>query len=131
MKYDEDFKLNQSQSSASSSSNSQSIEKNRGYFYESTTPATIVKAPVGIIKKTSSYQNFSTPQQAINNNNLVNNSRFSKVANSDQTEKSNFQDLLVIGYSSNLYRDDFMAMKLESRDILIPWNGDQNLLIDR
>jgi hypothetical protein len=42
-----------------------------------------------------------------------------------------FKDLVVIGYSSNLYRDDFNALKIEDKSNLIPWNRDQNLLIDR
>ena len=40
-------------------------------------------------------------------------------------------DLTLVGYSSNLYRDDMTAMKLESKSHLIPWNGDETLLIDR
>ena len=38
-------------------------------------------------------------------------------------------DLTVVGYSSNMYRDDFNALKIDKQ--LIPWNGDENLLIDR
>ena len=38
-------------------------------------------------------------------------------------------ELTVVGYSSNLYRDDFAALKLDKQ--LIPWNGDEKLLIDR
>ena len=49
----------------------------------------------------------------------------------NQTNCENLSDidLTLIGYSSNLYRDDLNASKLES--MLIPWNGDENLLIDR
>lgn len=77
-------------------------------------------APVGIIKKSSLYRGSQLLKQSHAINNEAN-----AVVN------INCDDLTVVGYSSNLYRDDFMALKLESRDILIPWNGDENLLIDR
>jgi hypothetical protein len=60
--------------------------------------------------------------------------RTSLILNSGHGSESandSFQDLIVIGYSSNLYRDDFMALKIEDKSNLIPWNGDTNLLIDR
>ncbi|CAF0718364.1 unnamed protein product [Brachionus calyciflorus] len=49
----------------------------------------------------------------------------------DDTLNKNFDDLNIRGYASNIYRDDFNALKIESKDNLIPWNGDQNLLIDK
>jgi hypothetical protein len=51
-----------------------------------------------------------------------------------QAKKSNddnYDDLLVFGYGCKLFRDDTLALKIETDAYLIPWNGDQNLLIDR
>ncbi len=52
-------------------------------------------------------------------------------ANGDQKDGSSNIDLTIIGYSCNLYRDDFNAAKVENKNNLIPWNGNENLLIDR
>lgn len=52
-------------------------------------------------------------------------------ANGDQKDGSSSIDLTIVGYSCNLYRDDFNAAKVENKNNLIPWNGDENLLIDR
>lgn len=54
-----------------------------------------------------------------------------KSADGEQSESNTFQDLCLVGYSCNLYKDDLTALKLEDKNYLIPWNGDQDLLIDR
>ncbi|RNA35652.1 splicing suppressor of white-apricot -like protein [Brachionus plicatilis] len=49
----------------------------------------------------------------------------------DPSVAKTYDDLNIRGYSSNIYRDDFTALKVESKEYLIPWNGDQSLLIDK
>lgn len=49
----------------------------------------------------------------------------------DSNASQTFQDISVFAYSSKIYRDDFTALKIESKEYLIPWNGDQSLLIDK
>ena len=39
------------------------------------------------------------------------------------------EDLLVFGYACKLFRDDEKAQ--EAEQMLIPWNGDNDLLISR
>lgn len=116
MKYGEESGGGSSSSSNMSSSNSSSS-------------SSFSKQPVGIIKKSSLYRG-GQPQLFNHHQNVVA-SRFPNISSTSNDTAINFDDLSVVGYSSNLYRDDFMALKLESRDILIPWNGDENLLIDR
>ncbi len=58
------------------------------------------------------------------------NSKGSRLIKND-SDRDLTQDLVVIGYGSNLYRDNLNALKLEDRTYLIPWNGDENILIDR
>lgn len=108
MKYDDEFMANKSSGGSGSGGSGQTV-----------------KPVVGIIKK-SSMVAYRPPV-------LYSTSRVTEnvVEARTITPAGNPDDLLVVAYSSNLYRDDFMALKLESRDMLIPWNGDQNLLIDR
>lgn len=108
MKYDDEFMVNKSSGGSGSGGGGQTV-----------------KPVVGIIKK-SSMVAYRSPM-------LYSTSRVAEnvVEARTITPAGNPDDLLVVAYSSNLYRDDFMALKLESRDMLIPWNGDQNLLIDR
>jgi hypothetical protein len=40
-------------------------------------------------------------------------------------------ELIVFGYSCKLFRDDFSAKAIERGQSLIPWNGDENVMIDR
>jgi hypothetical protein len=54
-----------------------------------------------------------------------------KTKNYHREENGDIQEIQVIGYQSNLYRDDTAALKIESMSSLIPWNGDRNILIDR
>ena len=42
-----------------------------------------------------------------------------------------FEDLIVIGYQSKLFRDDVMAKYIEDERHLIPWMGNESLMIDR
>lgn len=40
-------------------------------------------------------------------------------------------DLLVFGYSCKLFRDDAKAILEDSGQLLIPWMGDNSLMVDR
>ena len=40
-------------------------------------------------------------------------------------------ELIVFGYSCKLFRDDFSAKAIDRGQSLIPWNGDENIMIDR
>jgi hypothetical protein len=40
-------------------------------------------------------------------------------------------ELIVFGYSCKLFRDDFSAKAIDRGQSLIPWNGDENVMIDR
>lgn len=50
---------------------------------------------------------------------------------SKKSIENDYDDLLVFGYGCKLFHDDTLALKIETDAYLIPWNGDQNLLIDR
>ncbi|CAF3763277.1 unnamed protein product [Rotaria socialis] len=41
------------------------------------------------------------------------------------------EELIVFGYSCKLFRDDFSAKAIDRGQSLIPWNGDENVMIDR
>ena len=45
--------------------------------------------------------------------------------------KEEEEDLIVFGYSCKLFRDDFSAKAIDRGQSLIPWNGDENVMIDR
>lgn len=40
-------------------------------------------------------------------------------------------ELLVFGYACKLYRDDAKAILENSGQLLIPWMGDNSLMVDR
>lgn len=48
-----------------------------------------------------------------------------------QEEKEKYEDLLVFGYQCKMFRDDEKAQMIEAGHFLVPWNGDEKLLIDR
>jgi hypothetical protein len=50
--------------------------------------------------------------------------------NNDRNEYKE-DELIVFGYSCKLFRDDFSAKAIERGQSLIPWNGDENVMIDR
>ena len=55
------------------------------------------------------------------------NEEYSHVRNEVRPE----EDLIVFGYSCKLFRDDFSAKAIDRGQSLIPWNGDENVMIDR
>jgi len=51
----------------------------------------------------------------------------------EETEYNEYkqEELIVFGYSCKLFRDDFSAKAIDRGQSLIPWNGDENIMIDR
>ena len=43
----------------------------------------------------------------------------------------NDEELLVFGYACKLYKDDAKAILENSGQLLIPWMGDNSLMVDR
>ena len=41
------------------------------------------------------------------------------------------ENICVTGYASKLFRDDAKALSLHRGEHLIPWQGDESLMIDR
>ncbi|ESO01069.1 hypothetical protein HELRODRAFT_147159, partial [Helobdella robusta] len=42
-----------------------------------------------------------------------------------------FDDLCVVGYQCNIFRDDEKAVYIDENRHLISWMGDESILIDR
>lgn len=49
----------------------------------------------------------------------------------DKDGYNSHDDLLIFGYSCKLFRDDEKAMYVDKGKHLIPWMGDNNLMVDR
>lgn len=49
----------------------------------------------------------------------------------EESASSKYAELLVFGYACKLFRDDERAMYHEQGKHLIPWMGDNKLMIDR
>jgi len=49
----------------------------------------------------------------------------------ERRETSQHEELFVFGYACKLFRDDERAKLVDKGKYLIPWNGDENLKIDR
>ena len=49
----------------------------------------------------------------------------------ENVQKSKYEDLFVFGYGCKLFRDDEQAKLVDSGKYLIPWMGDERLMIDR
>lgn len=49
----------------------------------------------------------------------------------DNTPAKTEEQLLVFGYACKLYRDDVKAALESSGQLLIPWMGDNSLMVDR
>ena len=49
----------------------------------------------------------------------------------EKVKENQEDDLLVFGYSCKLYRDDEKALKEDSGALLLPWMGDETLMVDR
>ena len=49
----------------------------------------------------------------------------------ENAEKSKQEELFVFGYGCKVFRDDDQARLVDAGKYLIPWMGDEKLLIDR
>lgn len=49
----------------------------------------------------------------------------------DKEGNNGHDDLLVFGYSCKLFRDNDKALYLEKGSHLIPWMGDDSVMVDR
>lgn len=49
----------------------------------------------------------------------------------DSTSSSRNEELFVFGYACKLFRDDEQAQMVDGGTYMIPWMGDEKLLIDR
>ena len=49
----------------------------------------------------------------------------------EKVKENQEDDLLVFGYSCKLYRDDEKALLEDNGALLLPWMGDETLMVDR
>lgn len=49
----------------------------------------------------------------------------------ESSNKSKNEELFVFGYACKLFRDDDQALMVDGGKYMIPWMGDESLLIDR
>ena len=54
-----------------------------------------------------------------------------ETSSSERKAASNDEELFVFGYACKLYRDDGKALLEDSGALLIPWMGDNSLMVDR
>lgn len=45
--------------------------------------------------------------------------------------KKSYDDIIAVGYQCKIFRDDVMASYIEEGKHLIPWMGDESILVDR
>ena len=55
----------------------------------------------------------------------------SKSTEKDEISSKPYDNLIVIGYQSKIFRDDLVAKYIEDGKHLITWMGDESLLVDR
>lgn len=75
------------------------------------------------------FESHAHNEQSSSNKSIKPRHHHSLTNKSDFNESIKSEELTIVGYSCKLYRDDFGALKQDSQ--LIPWNGNQDLLIDR
>ncbi|KAH9525838.1 hypothetical protein Btru_002516 [Bulinus truncatus] len=54
-----------------------------------------------------------------------------QTSNNKCDQKNTVDELLVFGYACKLFRDDEKALDIDKGKLLIPWMGDERLMIDR
>lgn len=55
----------------------------------------------------------------------------SKSIEKDEHAPKSYDNLIVVGYQSKIFRDDLVAKYIEDGKHLITWMGDESLLVDR
>ncbi len=55
----------------------------------------------------------------------------SREQKNEQEGNGKYQDILIFGYGSKIFHDDVMAKYIDDEKHLIPWMGDETLMVDR